>query len=577
MFNRYFQQELDALRQLGAEFSRAHPALAPMLSGPMADPDVERLLEGTAFLTALLRRKLDDEFPEIVHDLVQLLWPHYLRPVPATTVIAFTPRPTLKQSMVVPPGATVRSVPVEGTSCVFRTAQSVEIHPLSLLDAAWSRTPGRPPAIRLLFELSGQRLADWQPRAIRLFLADEFAAATDLYLLLRRFVRRISVRPHDGGAPAELPPESLVPVGFGDDEALIPYPPHAFPGYRILQEYFIAPSKFLFLDLTGWEAWRDRGDGSRFEVVFELEPFETPAPKIRKESFVLSAVPAANLFEHDADPVLLDHRSAEYVVRPSGGDPGHYEIFTVDAVTGIVHGTVQERRYVPFDFFGAADRSAPVFHVSRRPALAGGGTEVLLRVAYPPGSGAPPPETLSIRLTCTNGSLPEKLRPGDVSLPTTGTPDHVEFRNLFAPTYGAPPPVGSNLLWRLLSHLSLNYLSLARAENLRALLDLYVFPLARDRVSLAAARKRIAGIEEVAAKPADRLVGGLPVRGREIEMRMRQDHFAGPGDLFLFGCILDHFLGNYASINSFTRLTVNETLKGDVFRWPARIGNHPLL
>ena len=142
MLNRFFQQELANLKELGAEFSSAHPAVAPMLSGPMADPDVERLLEGVAFLTALLRRKLDDEFPEIVHDLMHLIWPHYLRPIPSTTMIAFTPKPTLKQSLTVPAGIHVASVPVEGTSCLFRTAYDVEIHPLALLDASFGKASG---------------------------------------------------------------------------------------------------------------------------------------------------------------------------------------------------------------------------------------------------------------------------------------------------------------------------------------------------------------------------------------------------------------------------------------------------
>src|SRR4030065_1851134 len=135
MFNRYYQEELAHLKELGADFARAHPALAPMLSGPSTDPDVERLLEGVAFLTALLRQKLDDEFPELINELMQLIWPHYLRPIPSTTLIAFTPKPSLRQSMTIPPEIQIASVPIEGTSCLFSTSYEVEVHPLPLLDA----------------------------------------------------------------------------------------------------------------------------------------------------------------------------------------------------------------------------------------------------------------------------------------------------------------------------------------------------------------------------------------------------------------------------------------------------------
>ena len=75
-FNHYFQSELSALREQGRRFAEHHPALAPYLAGTSTDPDVERLLEGVAFLTGRLRQKLDDELPELTHSLMHLLWPN---------------------------------------------------------------------------------------------------------------------------------------------------------------------------------------------------------------------------------------------------------------------------------------------------------------------------------------------------------------------------------------------------------------------------------------------------------------------------------------------------------------------
>ena len=577
MLNRFFQQELAHLKELGAEFSGAHPAIAPMLSGPMADPDVERLLEGVAFLSALLRQKLEDEFPEIVHDLMNLICPHYLRPIPSTTMIAFTPKATLKQSVKVPAGIHVASVPVEGASCLFRTAYDVEIHPLALLEASFVKAPGRPAMIKLLLELKGGKLSDWQPQALRLHLAGEYPASADLYLLLLRHLNRIIVTPLDRGSPAALSPEFLRPVGYSGREALIPYPSHAYPGFRILQEYFTAPEKFLFLDLAGWERWRDRGEGTKFEVGFEFGELSMDPPRVTRESFVLFATPAVNIFPHDADPILLDHRRERYLVRPSGAHPAHHQIYSVDKVTGFVQGTAQERPYVPFEAFSPDPQSAPVYHLSRQESPVRPGFDVFLSVAYPPRLGPPVTETLSIQLTCTNGSLPEALRVGDLSLATQSSPEYVEFRNIRPPTASFPPPLGTNLLWRLISHLSLNYLSLARTENLQALLELYLFPGSRDPVATTANRKRIKGIEGLDAKLSDRLVSGVVMRGQEIRLKVRQDHFAGPGDLFLFGCVMDRFLGGYASINTFTRTTVQEVAKGEAYEWPARVGDRPLI
>ncbi len=374
-----------------------------------------------------------------------------------------------------------------------------------------------------------------------------------------------------------LTPEHLRPVGFSQEEGLIPYPSNSFPGYRIVQEYFILPEKFLFLDLVGWERWQDRGDGSRFEITFELDDLPFPSPRVKMENFVLSATPVINIFPYDADPIRLDHRKTEYLVRPSGGNTSHYQVYALEKVVGFVQGTAQERLYVPFEVFTPEPESNAVYHVSLRRSPVQSGFDVYLSVAYPEEAGPPVSETLSIQLLCTNGSLPEGIQLGDISLPTSSSPEFVEFTNIRRPTSNVLPPLGTNLLWRLLSHLSLNYVSLAKAEDLRALLELYVFEESRDRTGILANKKRIASIEQIETRASNRLMSGVMMRGREIRMNLRHDHFASQGDLFLFGCVLDHFLGSYASINTFTNLIIKEILKGELYQWPARIGDHPLI
>jgi len=577
LFNKHFQQELNYLRELGAEFSKAHPALAPMLGGPTADPDVERLLEGVAFLTALLRQKLDDEFPEVIHELVQLIWPHYLRPTPSTTIIAFTPKPTLKQSIVIPSGIQIASVPVEGTRCLFQTCYDVNIHPIVLSEAFFEETAGHPPAIKLRLELQGPQLSDWQPGSLRFFLAGDFSSAADLYFLLQKHVKQIELKPLETGESLLLTPDHLRPVGFSAENDLFPYPSNSFPGYRILQEYFILPSKFLFLDLVGWERWHNRGEGNRFEICFTLGDLPIQPPKVRASNFVLAASPAINIFSHEGDPFRLDHRKTDYLVRPSGSNTAHYQVYALEKVTGFVQGTAEERTYVPFDMFSSKQISQPVYYAKLRRSLIQAGFDVFLSFAYPSTAGLPKTETISVQLQCTNGQLSERIQIGDISRPTSSSPEFVEFKNITPPTNNVLPPLGTNLLWRLLSHLSLNYLSLSKAENLRALLELYIFEETRDKTAITANRKRIAGIEGVETKGTQRLIAGIMMRGRNIRMTVRQDHFAGPGDLYLFGSILDHFLGNYASINTYTRLSIQEAIKGDLYQWPARIGAHPLI
>jgi type VI secretion system protein ImpG len=577
MLDRYFQEELAHLKDLAVSFSKAHPTVAPMLSGPSADPDAERLLEGVAFLTSLLRRKLDDEFPELIHDLIRLILPHYLRPIPSAAIIAFNPKPALKQSVTVPAGTQLASVPVEGTSCLFQTCFDVELHPLHLLETSIEEASGRSPAIKLILELRGLKFSDWRPKSLRFFLGGEYVGAANLHLLLRNHLREIVIRPLGGDRTIRLAPDQLEPCGFSAGEGLIPYPSHAFPGYRILQEFFILPEKFLFLNLPGWEGWEGDGDESRFEIVFQLEEIPFAPPRIRNDTFLPFATPVINVFPYEADPIRLDHRKTEYHIRPSTTNLYHFQVYSIESVVGYIQGTAEERRYVPFEIFDPEPHSKPVYQVTTRPSPAEAGLETYLSVSYPPAAGPPVSETLSLGLLCTNGTLPESLQAGDVSVPTSSSPEFAEFKNIHPPTLNVLTPLGSNLLWRLLSHLSLNYASLERAENLKALLDLYVFPKSRDQTALLTNKRRISGIDSLETKATSRLIQGFLMKGREIIMKVRQDHFAGPGDLFLFGCILDHFMGSYASINTYTSLVIEEVLKGDRYQWPARIGNQRLI
>jgi type VI secretion system protein ImpG len=133
MLNKYYQDELAYLREMGQEFARANPQGAHFVGEASSDPDVERLLEGFAFLTARLRQKLENELPELTHSLLELLWPHYLRPIPSTTIIQFEALPqAAKEVRTIPRGAELHSIPVDGTPCRFRTVSDVTLAPLIL-------------------------------------------------------------------------------------------------------------------------------------------------------------------------------------------------------------------------------------------------------------------------------------------------------------------------------------------------------------------------------------------------------------------------------------------------------------
>ncbi len=588
MFSKYYEDELAFLRELGAEFARANPAAAPYLAERGADPDVERLLEGFAFLTGKLRQKLDDELPELIQSVTQLMWPNYLRPVPPLTMLQFEPQPHLVREMqAIPRGTEVDSVPVEGTACRFRTCGEVRLLPASVESVEAERPAGTSGYVRLVIRLSpGVKPDGLDLGRLRLFLHGEPTTTSALFLQLTRRLKEIVVAPAgrvSGGPKATLPPDALKAGGFADEDALIPYPPHAFPGYRLLQEYFALPQKFLFLDLEGVPRLGTLGITDAFEIRFEFSrPPESPL-RLAPDSIRLHCVPAVNLFPLDSDPIRVDHQKVEYFVRPGGMNPVHAEVFSIDAVRGWVRGTVEPREYPAFYSFrhgaGPAGRNGTVYYQSRlRPSVVGRGVDTLISFVTAEQEGVlPPTETVVMALTCTNRHLPAALRIGDVSRATGSSPEFALFRNISSVSGSVPPPLGGGLHWRLISNLSLNYLSLASVDALRSVLAVYNFQALQDRMAARESELRLAGIVDVRAIAEERLLRGAPVRGSRIAIDMKEDNFAGEGEMVLFGGVLHEFFSLYSTMNSFTHLVVRGMQHGETYEWSPRVGQLSLV
>ncbi|RWX48848.1 type VI secretion protein, VC_A0110 family, partial [Candidatus Electrothrix marina] len=291
-FNKHYQQELHNIKSLAREFAELHPAVASMLSGQSTDPDVERLLEGTAFLTGLLKQKLEDSLPEIIHLLTELVFPHFLRSVPSLTLIQFIPKNGLQETIRIPGGTSLRSAEIQGTSCLFRTCFSCDVNPLRMVKIEKDDVSSRNQSITLHLELTGGSLATWRPDSLSFFLGGSYSVASNLFMVLCLHLHRIIVRSGDEKYSCTLDSAMLKPASLKRENSLQPYPGRSFGGYRLLQEYFILPNKFLYLELFGLEQWRQRGDSRHFSITFELDRLpEAIATTIGNDSFLLATTP----------------------------------------------------------------------------------------------------------------------------------------------------------------------------------------------------------------------------------------------------------------------------------------------
>ena len=571
-----YQKELAHLRELASTFAMTHPEMRPLVSGPMADASVERVLEGTAFLCALLRMKLDDDLPEIIHEVTRNTQPQHLRPIPATTIIAFTPKDNCTETHIIPAGTEVASIPIDGTSCRFTTVCPVELHPLKLLDAAYKRPPGKPAMITLALELKGIGLAEWKPERVRFFLSGEFARAADLYLLLSRYLRRIVITPEEEGEPAVLEPTFLQPVGFGDDERLFPASGQEASGFHCVREYAVLPEKFLFLDLTGWDNWRNRGEGAGFEVRFEVERPPFTLENVAREDFTLFATPAVNVFPHKAKPIILRHEETDYPVIPEG-KAGHYEVYSIERVMGISEGLVEKVTFVASGSYGSSAAPNTSYHEMRSESVYG--YEASISVTLPPKAPKGVPRrinSLSAELLCTNGLLPERLRVGDISEHSRVSLNFVTFTNCKKVTRSLFDYLGDNRLWKLFGMQFIN-LKLLTTVSLRAALRLHYVSDGQDRRTAEHNDRHVEGIQGLHVEACDRIVQQVMKRGWTIRIMLNPESYCSPGDMYMFGSMLDHFLRGFVSEAYFSR-TIIENVRGGVdFELPTKMGRKALV
>ena len=604
---RYYTDELYYLRHLGAEFAEKNREIAGhLLLGPTGsqDPHVERLVEAFAFLAARIHLKLDDDFPQITESLLNVLYPHFLRPIPSMSIAEFNVDPAqgkLTTSLRIPRETLLNSrARVDGiTQCNFRTCYETIVSPVRVSQARWTSPELLKPALKApdakaacTVELTcfpDVQFKELQLNSLQFYMDGERSLILALYeLLFNRCIRIVLRNPEDPKQRViELPVDSFRAMGFRDDEALLPFPRRSFTGYRILQEYFAFPEKFFFAELKNLEALASDAFTNRAEIVLLISESRDRQQSLElgvsEKTFKLGCTPIVNLFSRSAEPILLEQTRFEYPVIPNVRRRNAYEVFSIDNVRA---SGADRREIVPYEPFysghhGRGGQNQTFWNASRRPSNASDdpGTEVYLSLVDTSGQAARTgAETLTIGCTCTNRDLPSRLpfatESGDFDL--EGGAAVKRIVSLRKPTDTIRPPTGKGLQWRLISHLSLNYLSLVEEGRgaLQEILRLYNFMESRSLEDQISGIANLTSRRDFALIPSEH--GVASARGIRVDMELDEDKFAG--SVFLFASIVEYFLGLYTSLNSFTQLVVRTRQRKEVLReWPRRAGHKILL
>ncbi len=618
---KHYESELTFLREMGAEFAAEFPKVAARLdvaNAEVADPYVERLLEGFAFLTARIQLKMEAEFPTFTQSLLQMVYPHYFAPTPSMAIVKFTPDPAIKDTPVgveLPAGLELRSLlgTEDQTNCEFRTAHKLHLMPIEVVEAEYIASPaavstlGLPDqpntraAIRLRLRSMGNiPISKLALARLSFYLGGPETARMRLYEQLSAHITAIVVRPGTRPLPwqEKLPRGSLQAAGFDPQDALLPRAPVSFDGYRLLQEYFAMPERFLFFNLGNLEKPAIRCASSDIEIIIMLDRSESALMGFGPEHMQLNCTPAINLFSKRSDRINLSDRETEHMIVPDRMRPLDYEVFSVKSIEGYSADGGPAQPFFPF--YAANDLSRNPGHRSyyimrrqphrlssrarqRGPRSGYLGHEAFVSLVdadHAPIRGSL--RQLGLDLMCTNRDLPLSMPVGKRNTDFTIVVNApvASIRCIVGPTAPRPCRGDGEYAWRFISHLALNYLSLTDnsdiqgAAALREMLRLY----APSGGQLAA--RQLDALQSVASTPVIRRIPGAgPVcagRGLQVTITLDETPFAGASGVLL-GAVLDRFFAKYVSINGFTETVLRSPDRGEIMRWPMRLGLRPTL
>ncbi|UCX04442.1 type VI secretion system baseplate subunit TssF [Shewanella glacialimarina] len=602
----YYNRELAFIRHMGSEFAEQYPKVAGRLrlsDEHVEDPHVSRLIEAFSLLTAQIRQKLDDSFPELTEALLGQLYPDYQAPIPSMSVIQLTTENLSTTGVQLPKGTQVETQ-VEGMkSCQFKTCYDMKLWPIKVKKAQFQNAPFNAPEpqwperaqaiikLDITCEFEEINMPSLGVDKLRFFLNGQDHQTFQLYQLLFEHSLGFALVNESQSVCKFLTKRHLQSVGFDDAEQVIPYSQRSSAGYRLLLENFIFPEKFLFFDIDDLsDSWQ--GLDSKFSLYIYLQEGSSDLEKqVTASHFLLGCTPIINLFEQKLESVSIDGAQYEYKLAARYADAEVTEIINVQEVTAF---DPKDNKVAVTPFYGESHpqylgHSNLFWHVRRESASwAGGyseqGTESYLSLVDHHFKGFTAEEgygswVLSINALCSNRNLPAHL-PFSTDEPKMFVPERADIikqvKCLLAPTLPVRAALSDASRWQLVSHLSIDSFSGPNAlNNLKQTLKLYDFKCSPEN------KKLIENIYQVNVTTDTARVnqsGRISFcSGSHIEITFINDHYSGSG-VFFFCCILDHFFAQFSVVNSFTRLSMRFKDQDAIYHtWPARAGKIPLL
>ena len=629
-FLEFYNQELNFIRESGAEFAKEYPKIAGRLGlegFDCSDPYVERLLEGFAFLSARIHRKLDASFPEFTQHLLELLFPTFLQPMPSMLIAQFIPDHT--------EGSLINGVDVakntslfsqlgkeEQTACEYKTTQKTTLWPLTLTQANYvnsqdlaffidnecndyQKTPivhaqkSAKSAVKITLEVPlGMRISDISMDVLNLHIRGNESFPMYIYEALLKGFCGLMFKSGDAPWRKARDVVEIKPRAMAQEEAMLPFCNRQFDGFRLLREYFAFSQRFLFLDLTNIQSSLAMCNHEKVELLIMLDHTDARLENlIGKDNFALHCSPAINLFPKRAERISVSRKTHDFHVVPDKLRPLDFEVFSITQVKGFGSSVDVSAQLLPL--YAPSNSSANIssrknggFYTSSRVNRTLSvnerkfghrssyvGSEVYMSIVDP--KAAPYSDDLmqlSVETMCSNRDLPLMMPLGKASTDfniDTGAPC-TSVRCVGEPTRPLPSLNQGDRGWDLIQLLSINFLGFSDDEEDLALDALKKLLTLMTDTNSHAQSKQIDGIIGMKmAKISARLPFDGPLcfaRGVEITITIDETAYQG-SSAFMLGMVLDTFFAQYVGTNSFSKLVLHSSNCSEIHQWPIRIGS----
>lgn len=608
--DKYFEREYNFLQVAGEEFSKKHPTLGSKLrfsERERKDPFVERMMEGFAFLAGRIHERLDDEFPEIAGGILEILFPHLLKPFPSCAILQAKPKPgAITQAVNISKGSEIQTLTgkykvkykvhagpqeksrvtekEEPAEFIFSTTQELVVRPMKLEQVRIEETPqGNSFLILKIQPDRNVNYAALNMNNFQIYLQGSASVKFNLLLYLTRYVSSVSVKELIDNKSTFRKIDDFS-IGIPElswetdenDNSILPYSKQTFTGFRLLHEYFSFQEKFFFVTLKGLEKFKDSGESNPFEIKIDFNRRIVREKSPGPNDILLHCTPIVNLFSRSTEEVIVNQRLPEYYVIPDLDRRKSREIYSIDKITGISENKIEQYKYIPITAHDILETSDPEYNYKRFYSVfirtvRSDMNETYLRLFGPSMEEEVfPKETLSTQATLSNGFLPSSyLEVGSIKEPVN-FPAGIEASNITVPNEVLECPERQNYLWSLIAHLTVSYTTLADADSIRSILNLYNWTKAFNHPN----KKRIEGIKKVhPPKLISKIINQSLIRGIEFHIEVDPKEFEqGEGDINLMGMVLNSFLSQYVTLNSYVLLKITEIGTGNEYSWKPILG-----